>query len=47
MVLKSDEEALEPYRRMQQGIVLIGLAAIALMIAGSLWFISTRSQRAT
>ena len=46
VVLKSDEESLEPYRRMQQGIVLIGLAAIAVMIAGSLWFISTRVQRA-
>jgi hypothetical protein len=46
VLLKSDADALEPYRRMQQGIVLIGLAAIALMIAGSLWFISTRGQRA-
>ena len=46
VLLKSDEHALEPYRRMQRGIVLIGLAAIVLTIAGSVWFASNRGQRA-
>jgi hypothetical protein len=45
VLLKSDEDALEPYRRMERGIVLIGLAAIALTIAGSVWFISNRGRR--
>jgi hypothetical protein len=43
VVLKSDEDALEPYRRMQRGIVLIGLAAVALAIACAVWL--TRSLR--
>jgi hypothetical protein len=37
VLLKSDENALEPYRRLQRGIVLIGLAAIALAIACAVW----------
>ena len=45
VLLKSDEDALDPYRRMERGIVLIGLAAIALTIAGSVWFISNRGRR--
>ncbi len=45
VLLKSDADALEPYRRMERGIVLIGLAAIALTIAGSVWFISNRGRR--
>jgi hypothetical protein len=43
VLLKSDEDALEPYRRLQQGIVLLGLAAIALAIAAAVWL--TRSLR--
>ena len=45
VLLKSDEAALEPYRRMQQGIVVIGLAGMAAMIAGALWVTSTRDPR--
>ena len=41
VLLKSDENTLEPYRRLQRGIVLIGLAAIALAIACAVWL--TRS----
>jgi hypothetical protein len=37
VLLKSDKNALEPYRRLQRGIVLIGLAAIALAIACAVW----------
>ena len=37
VVLKSRDEAIEPFRRIQDGIVLIGLLCALVAAAGSLW----------
>jgi Protein kinase domain len=41
VILKSRDEAIEPYRRIQTGLVIIGLAAMIAVILGSYWL--TRS----
>jgi hypothetical protein len=45
VLLKSDEDAVERYRHLQRGIVLIGLAAIGLAIACAVW-LTQLSRRA-
>jgi hypothetical protein len=37
VLVKSAEEAIEPYRRIERGIILIGVAAIALAIGVTFW----------
>ena len=41
VILKSRDEAIEPFRRIQNGIVLIGLLCAAVAAAGSLWIART------
>jgi protein kinase-like protein len=41
VILKSRDEAIEPFRRIQQGIVIIGLLAAAVAAAGSIWIART------
>jgi len=41
VILKSRDEAIEPFRRIQQGILLIGLLTAAIAAAGSIWIART------
>ena len=41
MILKSRDEAVEPFRQIQNGIVLIGLLCAVVAAAGSLWIART------
>jgi hypothetical protein len=41
VILKSRDEAIEPFRRIQQGIVVIGLLAAAIAAAASVWIART------
>ena len=41
VILKSRDEAIEPYRRIQNGLIVIGLAAAAAVILGSYWLTRT------
>jgi len=41
VILKSRDEAIEPYRRIQQGVLILGLLAAAVAAAGSIWIART------
>jgi len=41
VILKSRDEAIEPYRRIQQGVLVLGLLAAAVAAAGSIWIART------
>ena len=41
VILKSRDEAIEPFRRIQQGIVIIGLLTAAIAAVGSFWIART------
>ena len=41
VILKSRDEAIEPFRRIQQGILMIGLLTAAIAAAGSIWIART------
>jgi hypothetical protein len=41
VILKSRDEAIAPFRRIQQGIVIIGLLTAAIAAAGSIWIART------
>jgi protein kinase-like protein len=41
VILKSRDEANEPYRRIQQSVVILGLLAAAVAAAGSVWIART------
>ena len=41
VILKSRDEAIEPFRRIQNGIVLIGLLCAVVAAAGSFWIART------
>ncbi len=41
VILKSRDEAIEPFRRIQQGILIIGLLTAAIAAAGSIWIART------
>ena len=41
VILKSRDEAIEPFRRIQQGILLIGLLTAVIAAAGSFWIART------
>jgi hypothetical protein len=42
VILKSHDEAIEPFRRIQNGIALIGLLCVVVAAAGSFWIARTR-----
>jgi hypothetical protein len=44
VLLTSRDEAIEPYRRIQNGVVLIGVAAALAAILGSYWLTRTITQ---
>ena len=41
VILKSRDEAIEPFRRIQKGILMIGLLSAAIAAAGSIWIART------
>ena len=41
VILKSRDEAIEPFRRIQNGVLVIGLMCAAVAAAGSLWIART------
>ena len=41
VILKSRDEAIEPFRRIQRGILIIGLLTAAIAAAGSIWIART------
>ena len=41
VILKSRDEAIEPFQRIQNGIVLIGLLCVVVAAAGSVWIART------
>jgi hypothetical protein len=42
VILKSRDEAIEPFRRIQNGIALIGLLCVVVAAAGSVWIARTK-----
>ena len=42
VILKSRDEAIEPFRRIQNGIALIGLLCVVVAAAGSVWIATTK-----
>jgi len=42
VILKSRDEAIEPFRRIQNGIALIGLLCVVVAAAGSFWIARTK-----
>ena len=42
VILKSRDEAIEPFRRIQNGIALLGLLCVVVATAGSVWIAHTK-----
>jgi Protein kinase domain/Double sensory domain of two-component sensor kinase len=45
LLVRSDEDATAPYRRVQRAVVLVGLIVAALAIAGSVWLTRDLTRR--